>query len=271
MATLIISYQGSQSYVHPGRYQRQTGNDPSKFDVNFENSALMASDGIELAAWYTPSRNGILILNLHEYGGARSAKMHSLFATRGYGVLSWDARAHGESGGELCTFGYFETRDVQAAINFGASIDDVVRIGAYGESMGGATLIMATAQFPEIKALVVDSPYADIADMLDMAVPYPLLRPFVRRFVEADTGLDIGDVRPAAVIGQISPRPVFIIQGDADQTVPPQSATILFNAAGEPKQLWVESGVGHVGTSSAFPEEYESRVIAFFDKHILEK
>lgn len=206
---------------------------------------------------------------LHGYGGARSAQLHSLFANHGFGVISWDARAHGESGGKLCSFGFFEKLDVMAAIQFAGDIERINHIGAFGESMGGATLIMAAADYPQIEALIVDSPYANIADMLDIVVPYPVLRPFIQFFIEAQSGLKIDDLRPELAIGKISPRPIFIIQGDSDQTVPPQSATILYKAAGDPKQLWIEPGIGHVGTFVAYPQEYESRVIAFFSEFLL--
>ena len=69
-------------------------------------------------------------------------------------------------------------------------------------------------------------------------------------------------------IGQISPRPVFIIQGLADKTVPPDSAQRLYEAAGEPRYLWTAEGVGHVGMSAAYPDEYERRVVAFFERYL---
>ena len=269
-ALLFLGYQGAHNYLHPNRYQRPVGDVPSKDGTNFQDITITTQDGINLAAWYTPAKNGALILVIHGYGGARSTQLHSFFAEHGYGVISWDARTHGESDGDICTFGYYEKFDVKAAIDFAMEMDSSEHIGAYGESMGGATLIIAAAEFPQIQALIVDSPYANIADMLNVVVPYPWLRPFIKFFVELETGLDVDEVRPEISIRAISPRPVLIIQGDADETVPPQSATIIYEAAGDPKQLWIEPGVGHVGTYAAYPDKFEKHVIDFFDQYLLD-
>jgi fermentation-respiration switch protein FrsA (DUF1100 family) len=135
--------------------------------------------------------------------------------------------------------------------------------------MGGATVIMAAARRPEIGAVVADSAYAALADELEIMVRLALLRPLVRFFAEQEAGISIHNVRPEDVIGQISPRPVFIIQGLTDTTVPPESGERLYNAAGEPKSLWVEPDVGHLEMMHKFPAEYERRVTMFFDQALL--
>ncbi len=266
-----FGHQGAQSYAHPHRYQREGGDDPSRFDVEFQSIKLTTEDDIELAAWYSPTQNGAVILVAHGYAGARSALMHSFFARHGYGVISWDARAHGESGGDLCTWGYYERRDVMAALEFALIDAHANRVGAYGESMGAATILLAAAEQPQIQAVVADSAFAAIEDMIHVVSPYPIFRPFIKFFTELETGLKPDDVRPVDAIPRISPHPVLIIHGEADETVPPDAAQRLYTAAGEPRQLWVEAGVGHVGMLTAYPQEYESRVIGFFDEFLLEK
>jgi fermentation-respiration switch protein FrsA (DUF1100 family) len=56
----------------------------------------------------------------------------------------------------------------------------------------------------------------------------------------------------------------MIIQGEADRAIPQDSAWRLYEASGEPRYLWTEPGVDHVGMFWAFPEEYEQRVVGFF-------
>ena len=266
-----FGYQGAQSYAHPHRYQREMGDDPSQFDVQFQSTTLMTEDGIELSAWYTPSQNEAIILVAHGYGGVRSALRHSFFAWHGYGVISWDARAHGVSGGDLVTWGYYERADVKAALDYALSIDPDLKVGAFGESMGAATVLLAAAEQPQIQAVIADSAFAAIGDMIHIVSPYPIFRPFIQFFAERETGLKVDSLRPVDAIQHISPRPVFIIQGQADQTVPPDSAQHLFDAAGEPKILWTEPDIGHVGMLTAFPDVYDERVIAFFDQYLLEE
>jgi fermentation-respiration switch protein FrsA (DUF1100 family) len=98
-----------------------------------------------------------------------------------------------------------------------------------------------------------------------------VLRRAVRFFAEREVGLDADLAQPVERIGLISPRPVFLIQGEADSTVPPDPAQRLYDAAGEPRTLWTEPGIERVGMYDAFPEAYERRVIAFFDQARLGK
>ena len=181
LGTLFVlirfGYQGAQSYAHPHRYQRETGDDPSQFDVEYQTITLTTEDGIDLAAWYTPSQNGAVILVAHGYAGGRSALMHSFFAWHDYGVISWDARAHGESEGDMVTWGYYEQLDVIAASDYALSADPLLNIGAFGESMGAATVLIAAADQPQIQAVVADSAFAAIGDMIHVVSPYPIFQP----------------------------------------------------------------------------------------------
>jgi|YNPBryantNP2012_1023418.scaffolds.fasta_scaffold00845_3 fermentation-respiration switch protein FrsA (DUF1100 family) len=266
---LHLTHRRAWDYVHPRRAVRQADDTPARYGISCEEITLTTSDGLNLRAWYTPSLNGAVVLVAHGYGAMRPADIHALFARHRYGVVSWDFRAHGESEGNMCTFGYYEVLDVEAALDFALSRPGVKRVGAWGGSMGGATVIMAAARRPEIEAVVADSAYAALADELEIMVRAALLRPLVRFFAEQETGIGINDVRPEDVIGHISPRPVFIIQGLADNVVPPESGRRLYDAAGEPKSLWSEPFLEHMSTMYVFPAEYERRVISFFDQALL--
>jgi fermentation-respiration switch protein FrsA (DUF1100 family) len=147
----------------------------------------------------------------------------------------------------------------------------VEHIGAWGGSMGGATMIRATAQFPEIEVLVVDSSFASLSEELDFLVPYPVINPLAQFFAKTQTGLDMDDLRPVDEIARISPRPVYIIQGGGDRVAPPESALELYNAAGEPRRLWVEEDVPHLAMVLDNPGRYKRRVVGFFDEYLLEK
>jgi fermentation-respiration switch protein FrsA (DUF1100 family) len=209
-------------------------------------------------------------LNL-ELNIKRSAQLHALFAQHGYGVISWDARAHGVSGGATTTIGYLESLDVEAALDYALRQDGVRHVGAYGLSMGAATVIRAAAQRREIEAVVADSAYPTLDEMVGREVPSPVLLPFLRFFAERETGVSAQAMRPVDEIGRISPRPVFIIQGADDTVVPADSAQRLYNAAGEPRILWIGAGVGHGGMRGAQPPEYDRRVFAFFDANLVVK
>lgn len=222
VGTVIFSaHRLAQAYVTPVRYQADPADTPAQFGVAYQNLSLTTADGVSLQDWYTPSSNGAVILVAHGYAGARSGSTHARFARWGYGVISWDARAHGVSGGDISTMGYLEALDASTALDYVLQQPGVQRVGAFGQSMGAATLIRGTAQRPKIAALVVDSAYTTLDEMVDRIVPYPIINPSLRFFSERQTGISPRLMRPVDEIANISPRPVFIIQGTQDTTIPP--------------------------------------------------
>ena len=271
--TCYMAHQFALDYLHPRRLVLPAEDTPAKGGIPFENVTLTTSDHISLDAWYTPPQNGVVILTAHGYAGVRHSDIHMMLARHGYGVLSWDFRAHGKSGGEVSTLGFYEILDVEAALNFALQQPGVTHVGAWGGSMGGATLIMATAKYPEIEALVADSSYASLQDEMNVAIHVNWMRPLIGFFAEQAIGEFgvIKQIRPIDVIGQISPRPVMIIQGLADSVVPVDSGERLYQASGEPHTFWSEEGVEHVQMFHTFPERYEQQVIAFFDAAFLLK
>ncbi|MCA2001605.1 MAG: alpha/beta hydrolase, partial [Chloroflexi bacterium] len=237
-------------------------------NIPYENVKLQTADGLVLAAWYTPPQNGSLILVAHGFGGFRPDHIHAMLARNGYGVLSWDFRAHGESGGETCSLGFYEQLDAEAALRYALSQPGVERVGAWGGSMGAATMILAAAEHREIEAVVSDSAFPSLEDVVRLNTPIRIMQPFVLFFAERQGGFDLKRVSPVDRIADISPRAVFIIDGWDGAAVAMNSPYRLFEAAREPKQLWVEEGVPHLATYSLAPLEYEKRVVAFFERYL---
>jgi uncharacterized protein len=265
-----ISYQHTRSYLHPMR-QTASGALLKASGIDFEEVELITEDQVRLSAWYTPPKNGAVILVAHGYGDKRSEDFYALFATHGYGVIAWDFRAHGKSAGEFSSLGYYEMLDAKAALDFVLAQPGVEHVGAWGGSMGAVTMIRATAHYPQIEALVADSPFATLQDEMDLRVPFPIMRPLIRFFAERGSGVTPDLVRPVDDIAHISPRPIFIIQGMADGMVPLDSAQRLYDAAGEPRQLWTEKDVPHLNMYAYYKAKYTKRVIKFFDEYLLAK
>jgi fermentation-respiration switch protein FrsA (DUF1100 family) len=263
-----IGYVEVNKVLHPPR-RVAGGKTLRELDIPYQSIDLLTSDGVRLSAWYTPPRNGAVILVAHGYGDHRVVWVHEILVRKGYGVLAWDARAHGTSGGDISTIGYLEVLDVKAALDFALSQPGVEHVGAWGGSMGGATLIRAAAQYPEIKALFVDSPFASLEDELNYLIPYPIINPLARMLAQAETGINVDDVSPLKVIGQISPRPVYLVQGTGDRTAPPDSAERLYQMAKEPRFLWVEENVPHLAMYADKPRRYKKTLIEFFDAWLL--
>jgi len=267
---LWVSYQQTIDYLYPAR-QTASGDLLRANGINFQELQLITEDHVRLSAWYTPPKNGAVILVAHGYGDKRAEDYYALFASHGYGVVAWDFRAHGESEGGFSSLGYYEVLDAKAALDFALAQPGVEHIGAWGGSMGAVTMIRAAAQYPEIEALVADSPFATLEEEMDLRVPFPLLRALIRFFAERQSGVTVDSVRPIDDIVRISPRPVFLIQGMGDDMVPLNSAQRLYDAAGAPRQLWTENEAPHLNMYAYYKTRYTKHVIRFFDEYLLGK
>jgi len=268
LLTILASLLEVNDALHPPRII-PPGNTLRKYKVEYQSIDLMTDDGIRLSAWYTPPMNGAVILLAHGYGDHRPEWIHALLAKKKYGVLAWDARAHGESAGSISTVGYLEVLDVKAALEYALIQTDVKHIGAWGGSMGGATIVRAAAQFPQIEALFIDSSFASLEDEFDYLVPYPVINPLANFIATSETGFSFANVNPLNDISRISPRPVYIVQGRGDTVAPPDSGEKLFNAAREPRFLWEKEKVPHLSMYLDNPGRYQRRLIRFFDEWLL--
>jgi len=83
-----------------------------------------------------------------------------------------------------------------------------------------------------------------------------------------ELGFSLDEIDAKKSIGRISPRPVFLMQGGADKVISPKSGELLYRAAGEPKELWFDPALGHARFFAERRDEYERRVLGFWDKYL---
>jgi fermentation-respiration switch protein FrsA (DUF1100 family) len=278
---VVASYLQAEVFIHnPPERRSAEAQTPADYQMTYESLELKTQDGIRLAAWYIPSHNRAAVILIHGYKSDRTSMLGraQMLTRHGYGILLVDLRAHGKSDGDLVTFGLKEVQDVDAAYRYLLTRSDVDadKIGALGCSMGGTVVLLSAAQNPAIKAVVSESTFAELSDSIPSAVadtglPPILFAPFVEWFAERSGGFDAAQVSAIAHIRAISPRPVFLMQGGNDLVVIPESGKRLYEAAGEPRQLWFDDNVGHASFADELPAEYERRVVAFFDQYLLSK
>ncbi len=251
-------------------------------------------DQVQLKGWYIP---GVLpdgkltsqrtIIMVHGNRTNRADKDVGLlvlsgdFARRGFAILAFDMRGTGESPPAPLSLGYFEQRDVLGAVDFLRSgpipYPDLGRtriIGGWGVSMGAATLLMATAQEPAIRAIVSDCAYADIIPILEREVPKgghlpALFTPGTLFAARALYGVDFYADRSVDVVASIAPRPIFFIHGASDTYVPPSNMDMLATAARTGSnanvQTWLVPGAEHAKSFSVEGAVYVDRVVAFYN------
>jgi len=276
-----LSYFQAQLFIYNPPEQRESiAKTPADYGLDYETVNLTTVDDFGLVAWYIPSQNQAAVIVQHGYKNNRSALLYvaEMLARHGYGVMLTDLRAHGESEGELISFGLYEVRDLDAAYEYLLTRPDVdpERIGSLGNSMGGVIVLLHAAQNPGIKAVVSESAFVSLQDEVTTGVAQTGLPAFplasvVQWFAEREAGFQAAQVSAVEHIGEISPRAVFLLQGGADMIVPMDSGQRLYDAAGEPRELWFDQTVGHATFGSQREEEYEQRIVAFFDRYLLGK
>jgi fermentation-respiration switch protein FrsA (DUF1100 family) len=184
-----------------------------------------------------------------------------------------DMRGQGESEGMPNAFGWGSDKDLDAAIAYLQERPDVEegRIGGIGFSVGGELMIEEAAKNEGLAAVVSEGAGERSwrETMLQGSGGWSQL-PTVFALNGIITVIT-GDAPPPSLkdlAGRISPRPLFLIHatdGQGGENLNPQ----YYEAAGEPKEMWEITTGGHTGGFEAEPEEYERRVLAFFENALL--
>ena len=252
------------------------------FVTDYREMLIPSRDpGIDLRAWWLPSRDGAAapsIIVIHGFGTcirdpaalAPAGMLHRL----GYGVLLLDLRDHGGSTVEdgRTAGGTDEYRDVLGAIDWlvgqGA---EPGRIGILGTSMGAATAIMAAGHDERIAAVWEDSGYADLETRIaegleDEGLP-PLLAPIALLVARLVSGDDLGSPSVLGELANLRGRHLFIVHGELDGLIDVSHAETLAEAAGSAGVLtdrWIVADAGHVDAVLVHPEAYERRLREFF-------
>jgi fermentation-respiration switch protein FrsA (DUF1100 family) len=253
---------------------------PAEYGLEFEDVTVTNPDGMKLAGWFIPSENGAVIIMQHGYKSTRRELLNEaeMMHRHGYGVLLTSIRAHDYSEGELITLGYYETDDMETWYQYLLTRDDFdhERIGILGNSYGGMLSIQYAALNENIKAVVANSAFSSMTDTVSTSVThftglpeFPFV-PLIVFWAETDTGVKMEEIDATQWIPQISPRPIFLMQGGKDTVISPESGQRLYDAAGEPKELWYDPELGHVDFDKERAVEYETRVAAFFDQYLLQ-
>jgi pimeloyl-ACP methyl ester carboxylesterase len=249
---------------------------PADLGFEVEEVAFQSEDGIMLAGWFVPPQNDAIIILLHGYGGNRTAMIwHAQqLVNAGYGVLMYDERASGESTGEYRSYGWEDTRDVKAAIQFLDSRNVGENIGALGCSTGASIVVYSAALHPEIDAVWGDGNSSVRAQDLP-APPNPLIALLIAGNYTLDWmyTVKLGIEPPAPlieVIDQINPRPLMLVGGGTRLPYFGSEGELytyrFAELAGHNAQSWVIPEATHCDGPSQRPDEYSQRMVEFFDE-----
>jgi alpha-beta hydrolase superfamily lysophospholipase len=246
--------------------------------VPFEEIGLRSADGLGLRGWWLPRpESPAVVIGSHGHSGSKDDLLGvGTSAWRaGFNVLLFDYRGRGDSDPWPHSLISREADDLLAAVAYARGRVAQARVGLVGFSMGAAVAILAAAREPAIAAVVADSSFTAVADVVAHGVrralgipPQPLVRA-ADELLARRHGYRFSQARPIDAVAAIAPRPIMLLHGDADSTVPVEQAHRLYAAAGEPKQLLIAPGAEHCGAYFADRTGYCARLNAFFAQHLL--
>jgi uncharacterized protein len=250
----------------------RTQSTQQEFDVR-------APDGVQLrgSKVYPPTPNDDWVLLFHGVSDSRTGMLpHAEFLLRhGYSVVMMDARGHGDSGGNLVTYGWKERYDTVAITNALYATERVKRLFALGVSMGAAVALESAAVEPRISGVVAEDPFASLREAgydytgLDFSpwLGKTLFRPAVivaMDIIEREGGFNPDEVSPETAVRERR-FPILLICATRDHRIPCRHAQRIARAARGQTELWVVRGAGHAAALGYAPPEYDRRVTSFFD------
>jgi fermentation-respiration switch protein FrsA (DUF1100 family) len=269
VAAIVVLGPIAIAITETHKYREPVGAAPS---AAYERVGFSATDGLDLAGWYRPSRNGAAVLLVHGGGGDRTgAQAHAqLLARHGYGVLLYDARGRGDSEGSPNSYGWGWEKDAAGALDFLGRRGDVEpgRIGALGLSTGADILIDTAARRDDIAALVTDGAAAlSFEDWhrlraVDIAEPSGWVMFSAIRVLSGDSPGPALEDQVARIAS-----PLLLISAGHD--VERDFNVDFAHAASAPVEHWNLPEAQHTAAIRQRPAEYERRVVAFFDRALL--
>ncbi len=259
----------------------KTLDDPAHYGLPYEKVFFPTSDGLTLRGWFVPAaadgstgkKATILVGHGYPFDKANILR-HARFLHSKFHLLLFDFRYFGESEGAYTTAGLLETRDVEAAVTYLKQRVDVdpSRIGAMGFSMSAAAFILA--RHPDIRAIVADSSYASLEDLLGRQfffLPGPTNWPLValtKLYARLLLGVDIRAAAPAQVVRELV-APLLIIHGEKDSQIPVEHARQIYAYADPTRtELWTIPDVDHGQAHAIEGQRYETRVSTFLERHL---
>lgn len=258
----FIALQVHRPHVRAS-WDSSTGAEPRRVEVE-------APDGTTLRGWFWPGRRdraplGVL---LHGIGSSRQDSVHlgRIYRARGWAVAMFDSRGHGESDSMTVTFGLRERGDVHAIIEDLTHHDRTIPVALHGCSMGAAIALQAAGTIPQVRAVVAEAPFYDLAEMARAQVaflPSPaaaLGMGVFRALAPLELGGPIEVVSPANAIARRRDLRSLIIVGGHDHVVPPSHGRRLHRRAAGPSDLWELPEAQHCSAWAAAPEEFPRRV-----------
>lgn len=252
---------------------------PFEIGIPAEDVVFRSEDGVELAGWWFDHEDAeVAVVVCHGHRGSK-ADMLGIgpgLHRAGHSVLVFDFRGNGESGDGPQSLAHHEQADVRAAIDLVREKRPDLPIAVVAFSMGAATAILEAASDDRVQAMVLDSPFATMRDVVAAnfrryRMPSGPILPLVDLVTRARYGYAFAQVRPLDVFGDLD-RPILLLHGTEDRVIPFDESQRLAATAPEGTVELVQfEGVDHCGGYFEDRPGYIARVDEFLRRQLTQR
>lgn len=281
--TSIIGFIGIHFFAPYGITQppRVSENiSPDNLGLESESFSIKTEDNINLEGYWIKSQKdsvyGVMIL-VHGIGGCKEhfLDLSKELSRKGIESIVFDGRAHGKSGGEFCTYGYKEKKDISKIIDKIKAQNPNLSIGIWGNSLGGAITIQALEIEKRIDFGIIESTFTEL-DKIVYDYKKRILKGIGLKFL-SDYGLkraghiadfNPNNIKPIHSVKNIE-QPILIAHGDSDENISVEYGKQLFeHLKSTDKELIIVKGGGHFDLFDKGGEEYKKKLFSFIKQHL---
>ncbi len=253
---------------------------PKDVNLNHEEIKINTQDSLTLKGYWIKSQyqqpKGILIL-LHGIGGCKEhfLELSETLAATGIESILFDGRAHGKSEGEFCTYGYHEKNDVSKIVDLIKTKAPKLKIGIWGNSLGGAIALQALEIDKRIAFGVIESTFTEL-DQIVFQYKKNFLKGFGIKFLSDFSLRKAGEianfnpnkVKPIQAVKSIL-QPVLIAHGSDDNNIPIEFGKQLFeNLVSKDKKFINVKGGEHHNLFEKGGAPYKKELLDFINSNL---
>lgn len=251
---------------------------PTDLGIAYQNLDIEVEKGLILRGYLLktldPKPKGTII-SVHGIGGYKEMALNlgQFLTQNGFNMLVFDQRAHGKSGGQYCTFGYYEKLDISKYIDTLQKLMPDQHIGIYGASLGGAVALQALEMDKRLKFGIVESTFNTLENVVvEYGRDYFKFRShwLARRVLTKSAVIarfEPFEIQPVRSCRNIE-QPMFMAHGDEDQKIPIEFNQDNFNnLKSTDKEFYIVKGAGHLNLGTVGGATYRAKILNFLNHH----
>ncbi len=243
------------------------GMDPERYDAGTVEDDAWRHHQISVVGWYFPGKRREVVVIVPAAGGSEVQLIPYIkfLHAAGYTVVanySANNPAFGISWGML-------KRKFALATARALKADGFDKIAVLGISEGAAGAIMAQTEQPVFTAIVADSSYANLEELLMRSPSMSRLNPAFASTVMFEArfwfGRPLSKISPVIDAANLGNCPLLVIQNRGDKITPVADGKAILYASGVNSEIWIAPSDGHGDAIYEAPVAYGEHVIRFLN------